>query len=62
MDDHILSIAHSDRIVQLLPGADYHRIEDGGHMTQIEHHQEVNEALEAMVARTLRPAARSLTG
>ncbi len=53
-DDVITPIRHTDKIVELMPGADARKIPRCGHMGIIGHHQQFNELLDAMVLRAVR--------
>ncbi|MBA8793183.1 pimeloyl-ACP methyl ester carboxylesterase [Friedmanniella endophytica] len=53
VDDRILPITHTDRIIESLPGADVLRLEDCGHLGMIEHGPEVNAVLDRLVDRAL---------
>lgn len=54
VDDTITPIGHTDRIIERLPGAESLRINHSGHMGIIEHHDEVNRVLDALVERAER--------
>jgi pimeloyl-ACP methyl ester carboxylesterase len=56
IDDLITPIEHTDRIIQLLPRADAHRIPRCGHMGIIEHSEVYNSILDGLVRRSLRSA------
>ena len=53
-NDVITPIEHTDRIVELLPGAEARRLPNCGHMGIIEHHDIFNEVLDHLVERALR--------
>lgn len=53
-DDAITPIRHTDKIIELLPGADVRRLPDCGHMGIIEHHAIFNEVLGDLIARVRR--------
>ena len=50
-DDMITPVAHTDRIIELLPDADVRRLPGCGHMGMIEHHDVFNEVVEALLYR-----------
>ncbi|GAA2097986.1 alpha/beta hydrolase [Microlunatus panaciterrae] len=50
-DDVITPIGHTDRIIELLPGAESVKVPNCGHMGMIEHHRQFNEVLAALIAR-----------
>lgn len=54
MDDLVTPFRHTERIIELLPGADTLRLERAGHMAIIEWHDEVNAVLDALVTRSRR--------
>ena len=56
-DDAITPIKHTDKIIELLPGADVRRLPDCGHMGIIEHHEVFNEVLGDLIARVRRNLA-----
>ena len=56
-DDSITPIKHTDKIIELLPGADVRRLADCGHMGIIEHHDVFNEVLTDLIARVRRNLA-----
>ena len=53
-DDQILPVEHTERIIELLPGAETLVLPRSGHMGIIEHHREINEALDHLIARAAR--------
>lgn len=53
-DDAITPIRHTDKIIELLPGADVRRLPDCGHMGIIEHHEIFNQVLADLIARVSR--------
>lgn len=53
-DDVITPVRHTDRIIELLPGADVRRLKDCGHMGMIEHHAIFNEVLDSLLTRVRR--------
>ena len=53
-DDVITPVTHTDKIIELLPGADVRRLPDCGHMGIIEHHETFNQVLEELIARARR--------
>lgn len=53
-EDAITPVAHTERIIELLPNADAHVLEHSGHMGIIEHHVEINAALDDLVERARR--------
>ena len=53
-DDAITPIKHTDKIIELLPGADVRRLPDCGHMGIIEHHEIFNQVLTDLIARASR--------
>jgi pimeloyl-ACP methyl ester carboxylesterase len=53
-DDAITPIRHTDKIIELLPGADVRRLPDCGHMGIIEHHEIFNQVLADLIARARR--------
>ena len=53
-DDAITPIKHTDKIIELLPGADVRRLPDCGHMGIIEHHEIFNEVLADLITRARR--------
>ena len=53
-DDAITPISHTDKIIELLPGADVRRLPDCGHMGIIEHHQIFNGVLADLITRVRR--------
>lgn len=56
VEDGITPISHTDRMIELLPGAEAVRIPNSGHMGIIEHYAEVNEVLDHLVERAKRHA------
>lgn len=50
--DLVLPIRHTEAILQALPDAEQLILDPSGHMAMIEHHQQVNSALEALIARS----------
>lgn len=53
-DDAITPIRHTDKIIELLPGADVRRLPDCGHMGIIEHHPVFNQVLADLISRVRR--------
>jgi pimeloyl-ACP methyl ester carboxylesterase len=53
-DDAITPIRHTDKIIELLPGADVRRLPDCGHMGIIEHHEIFNQVLADLITRARR--------
>lgn len=53
-DDVITPVNYTDRIVEMLPGADIRRLPDCGHMGIIEHGDIFNEVLDGLIARVRR--------
>ncbi|HEU5484599.1 MAG TPA: alpha/beta hydrolase [Microlunatus sp.] len=53
-DDTITPINHTDKIIELLPGADVRRLPDCGHMGIIEHHEIFNQVLADLITRVRR--------
>lgn len=53
-EDRITPVAHTERIIELLPGAEALILPDSGHMGIIEHHEEINAVLDGLVARVRR--------
>ena len=53
-DDMITPIKHTDKIIELLPGADVRRLPECGHMGIIEHHEIFNEVLLELITRVRR--------
>ncbi len=53
-DDMITPVNYTDRIVELLPGADVRRLPDCGHMGIIEHAPIFNEVLDGLIVRVRR--------
>ena len=53
-DDVITPVNHTERIIELLPGADVRRLPDCGHMGIIEHADIFNEVLDSLIARVRR--------
>lgn len=53
-DDLVTPVRHTDRIIEHLPGADTLRLPKAGHMAILEWHEQVNEVLDALVARARR--------
>lgn len=56
-DDQILPVEHTERIIELLPGADTLVVQRGGHMVMIEHHARVDEVLDDLLERAARTLA-----
>ena len=56
-DDAITPIRHTDKIIELLPGADVRRLPDCGHMGIIEHHEIFNGVLADLIIRARRHLA-----
>ncbi len=54
LDDVILPIPHTDKIIAELPDADSRRLSACGHLGMIEHHDEVDHLLDRLVQRALR--------
>jgi pimeloyl-ACP methyl ester carboxylesterase len=53
-DDVITPIKHTDKIIELLPGADVRRLPECGHMGIIEHHDIFNGVLADLIRRARR--------
>ena len=53
-DDAITPIKHTDKIIELLPGADVRRLPECGHMGIIEHHEIFNQVLADLITRVRR--------
>jgi pimeloyl-ACP methyl ester carboxylesterase len=53
-DDSITPIKHTDKIIELLPGADVRRLPKCGHMGIIEHHEVFNGVLADLIDRVRR--------
>ncbi|MFT4166406.1 MAG: alpha/beta hydrolase [Microlunatus sp.] len=53
-DDAITPVRHTDKIIELLPGADVRRLPDCGHMGMIEHHEVFNQVLDDLITRVRR--------
>ena len=53
-DDAITPVKHTDKIIELLPGADVRRLPDCGHMGMVEHHEIFNGVLADLIARVRR--------
>ena len=53
-DDAITPIKHTDKIIELLPGADVRRLPECGHMGIIEHHEIFNDVLAELISRVRR--------
>lgn len=53
-DDAITPFAHTERIIDLLPSAETLLLDRSGHMGILEHHEEVNGALDDLVERARR--------
>ncbi|MDN5769964.1 MAG: alpha/beta hydrolase [Microlunatus sp.] len=56
-DDVITPVRHTDKIIELLPGADVRRLPNCGHMGIIEHHEIFNEVLDDLICRVRRNLA-----
>lgn len=54
VEDRITPVEHTERIIELLPGAESLVLPDSGHMGIIEHHAEVNAVLDGLVSRARR--------
>jgi pimeloyl-ACP methyl ester carboxylesterase len=50
-DDVITPVAHTERIIELLPTADAHILPDCGHLGLIEHHEQFNAVLDHLLER-----------
>jgi pimeloyl-ACP methyl ester carboxylesterase len=50
-DDVITPVAHTERIIELLPTADAHILPDCGHLGLIEHHKQFNAVLDHLLER-----------
>jgi pimeloyl-ACP methyl ester carboxylesterase len=50
-DDVITPVAHTKRIIELLPTADAHILPDCGHLGLIEHHEQFNAVLDHLLER-----------
>ena len=57
-NDHVLPVAHSERIAEALPAARLIRIEGAGHMLILEAHAEVSSALADLVVAAATPKPR----
>lgn len=55
--DRLTPVAHSEAIVNALPGAEFVVIPDGGHMVQIEFSEQVDDLLLELLARVQRDLA-----
>jgi pimeloyl-ACP methyl ester carboxylesterase len=53
-DDPITPVAHTERIIDLLPAADSHIIENCGHLGMIEHHSRFDAVLDNLLVRVRR--------
>ncbi len=53
-DDMLTTISHTDRITELLPGAEVLKVPDCGHLGLIEHHGVFNKVLEHLLLRVAR--------
>jgi pimeloyl-ACP methyl ester carboxylesterase len=53
-DDVITPVNYTDRIIELLPGADVRRLPECGHMGIIEHADTFNEVLDGLIERVRR--------
>jgi pimeloyl-ACP methyl ester carboxylesterase len=53
-DDVITPVNYTDRIIELLPGADVRRLPDCGHMGIMEHADIFNEVLDGLISRVRR--------
>ena len=58
--DRLTPKDQSDALVQLIPGADYVVVPDGGHMVTLEKHEEVDAALQVLLDRVLRDISADL--
>ena len=56
VDDAITPVAHTERIIELLPGAEWLILEQCGHMGIIEHADKINPVLDDLIDRALNPA------
>jgi pimeloyl-ACP methyl ester carboxylesterase len=54
IDDVITPIRYTDRIIELLPGAESLRLPECGHMGIIEHHPQFNKVLDHLIERVRR--------
>lgn len=54
VDDVITPIRYTDRIIELLPGAESLRLSQCGHMGIIEHHDQFNQVLDHLIQRVRR--------
>lgn len=52
--DRLTPRSHSEEIVSRIPGAEFVVIKDGGHMVNIEHHEQVDELLQQLLIRVKR--------
>lgn len=59
VDDVITPIEHTEKIIELLPGAEATKVSNCGHMGIIEHHDQFNELLDHLVERARRHLARN---
>lgn len=50
-DDVITPVAHTERIIELLPTADAHILPECGHLGLIEHHEQFNAVLDHLLER-----------
>jgi pimeloyl-ACP methyl ester carboxylesterase len=50
-DDVITPVAHTERIIELLPTTDAHILPDCGHLGLIEHHEQFNAVLDHLLER-----------
>jgi len=53
-DDMITPVAHTERIIELLPSADAHVLPGCGHLGLIERHEEFDRVLDDLIERVLR--------
>lgn len=51
IDDVITPIEHTDKIINLLPDAETHRLERCGHLGIIERHSDFNQVIDRLIAR-----------
>lgn len=52
--DRLTPKSHSEEIVSGIPGAEFVVIKNGGHMVNIEHHEQVDELLQQLLSRVKR--------
>lgn len=54
--DKLTSVGHSRKLHQMIPGSVLTECEGAGHMVLIERHEQVNGALDALIAQAMAPA------